>query len=70
MVLWTENKNHGDVFTENESGKKFLFFGDPQIWFSIHKGLSAGSKTNLYYHVISNENIFLIYPTIALKYQF
>lgn len=70
LVCWTENRNHGDDFTLNLKGKKFSFFGDPQLFFSLYKGFSAGSKVNLYYHVITDENRFQAYPTLALKYQF
>jgi len=70
IVIWTENRDHGDAFTNMKTGKKFSLFGDPQIWFKIYKGFSAGSKSNIYYHILNEENQFKIYPSIALKYQF
>jgi hypothetical protein len=70
IVVWTENRNHGDPFTATETGKKFSLFGDPQVWFKIYKGLSAGSKSNIYYHILSKNNRFKVYPSVALKYQF
>lgn len=70
IVVWTENRNHGDAFTMTKTGKKFSVFCDPQIWFSIYKGLAAGSKVNIYYHTLSEDNRLQVYPSIALKYQF
>ncbi len=70
IVCWTENRNHGDTFTRDLKGKKFSVFGDPQIWFSLYKGFAAGSKINLYYHTLTEDNRFQVYPTVAVKYQF
>lgn len=70
FVAWTENKNHGDDFTAGQRGKKFAFFGDPQVWFRLKNGLSVGSRINVYYHTISMENRVQIYPTAGIKYQF
>jgi hypothetical protein len=70
IVIWTENKNHGDPSTSTMTGKKFSLFGDPQIWFKLYKGLSAGSKSNVYYHILSENNDFRVYPSVAVRYQF
>jgi hypothetical protein len=70
IVVWTENRNHGDAFTIMKAGKKFLVFSDPQIWFSIYKGLAAGSRVTIYYHTLSEDNRFQAYPSAALRYQF
>lgn len=70
IVGWTENRNHGDTFTAIEKGKKVSLFGDPQFWFRIYGGLSAGSKSNIYYHILSDNNRFRIYPSAAVRYQF
>ena len=68
--LWTINRNHGDSYTAGKKGKKVSFYGEPQIWYSITKGFSVGSKVNLYYHVLSDENRLQVYPTAAVRYQF
>ena len=65
--IWTENKNHGDPDTMNISGKRFSFFAEPQIWLNLNKSFSMGSKINLYYRVLTNENLFQVYPTAAIK---
>jgi hypothetical protein len=65
--FWTENRNHGDAATAGETGKRFFFFGEPQIWFNLGKSLAVGSKVNLYYHINTIANVFQAYPTIAVK---
>lgn len=70
LVCWTENRNHGDDYTKDLKGKKFAFFGDPQIWYNVGKGFSAGTKIWLYYHVLTNDHVLLAYPTLAVKYKF
>ena len=70
FVAWTENRNHGDDFTKDKKGKQFFFYGDPQIWFRLHGGLSAGTRVQLYYHVLSEENQLQAYPSIGVRYQF
>lgn len=70
LVAWTDNKNHGDTLTMNLKGKRFFFLSDPQVWFSLKKGFSVGSKINLYYHVLTPEDILQAYPTLAIRYKF
>jgi hypothetical protein len=70
FVFWTENRNHGDDFTRNRTGKKLAFFGDPQFWINIKKGLSAGTRINVFYHTLTDDDALQFYPTLGLKYQF
>lgn len=70
FTFWTENRNEGDDYTKNLSGKKFAFFGDPQIWIKIRNGFSIGSRINVYYHLLTNNNQIQFYPTLATRYQF
>lgn len=65
--VWTENKNHGDEFTKNLSGKRFFFFAEPQFWYKINKTLSLGVKVEMNYHVLTIDNLFQPYPTIAVR---
>jgi hypothetical protein len=67
--IYTLNKNHGDEYTSDLHGKRFSFFAEPQIWFNLFEKFSIGSKINIYYHVISNDNIFAAYPTLAVRYK-
>jgi hypothetical protein len=55
---------------ESKIGKSVAFFGEPQGWFRIHKGFATGSKVNLYYHVLINQDLFQVYPTLAVKFKF
>jgi hypothetical protein len=70
VELWTVNRNHGDSYTAGMKGKKISFYGEPQVWYKLTKNFYVGSKFNLYYHVLTDENTFQIYPTAGLKYQF
>lgn len=70
FVFWTENRNRGDDQTKNLSGKKFAFFGDPQIWVNFKNGISAGTRINVFYHLLTERDRVQYYPTIGLKYQF
>jgi len=70
FTFWTQNRDQGNVTTQDLKGKIFEFFGDPQIWFRIHNGLSVGSRVYLYYHVLTGDNQVQFYPTIGIKSQF
>jgi hypothetical protein len=70
IEVYTQNKDHGDTYTAGLSGKTIAFFGEPQVWFKVHHGFAIGSKINLYYHVLTTENLFEIYPTIAARFKF
>ncbi|HVV54703.1 MAG TPA: DUF5020 family protein [Mucilaginibacter sp.] len=70
VELYTLNRNTGDTYTSKLSGKKIEFFGEPQIWFRIHKGFALGSKFNMYYHVLIDDNLLQVYPTIAARFKF
>jgi len=69
LEIWTLNKNLGDSSSARLNGKRFYFFGEPQIWFKLNKQFSLGSKINLYYHVLNMNSTFQIYPTLAIKYK-
>jgi Domain of unknown function (DUF5020) len=65
--IWTENKNHGDDFTKTLKGKRFSFFAEPQFWYNTDKVFSIGTKVNMYYHVLTTDNVFQVYPTAAIR---
>ena len=69
IVTWTENRNHGDSYTMNESGKRFFLFADPQIWMKVYKGLSAGTRITVNYHVLTPDDTFKIYPSVGVRYN-
>jgi hypothetical protein len=68
--LYTLNRNQGTAATNNLSGKIVSFFGEPQVWFKIHHNFSMGSKFIMYYHVITPQNQFEVYPTVAVRVKF
>ncbi len=70
FVFWTQNNNQGNISTQSLSGKKLAFFGDPQIWFRVKNGISAGSRINVFYHLLSADHRIQCYPTAGIKYQF
>ncbi len=70
FVFWSQNRNQGDFGTQNLKGKKFAFFGDPQFWIKIKNGFSAGTRINVFYHLLTDGNEVQFYPTLGLKYQF
>ncbi|MBK7869270.1 MAG: DUF5020 family protein [Saprospiraceae bacterium] len=70
FVAWTQNRDQGIEFTKDMNGKKFAFFGDPQIWLKVTSKISIGSRINIFYHVLTDENEVQVYPTLALKREF
>jgi len=70
IVSWTENRDQGIDYTKDFTGKKFCFFGDPQIWLNVAKGFSIGTRINLYYHLLTIDDRLQVYPTLGTKYQF
>jgi hypothetical protein len=70
IISWTQNRNLGTVQTRDLEGKKFVFFGDPQLWFKLSEQLSIGTRLNLFFHLLTDENSLQVYPTIGLKHDF
>jgi len=69
FVIWTENKNRGDDLTANLKGKEILFYVEQKVWYNLNQQFSVGSKIKLFYNIFSYSS-FLIYPTVAIKYNF
>ncbi|HMK39457.1 MAG TPA: DUF5020 family protein [Bacteroidota bacterium] len=69
IQFWTLNKDQGPVSGAGEGGKRFYFYGEPQIWFNIDATFALGSKLNLYYHVLTNDGVFQAFPTLAVRYK-
>ena len=70
LVIWTENRDHGDDFTKNLSGKRFFFLSEPEVWINLNKRFSLGSEIKISYHVYNLFNHLQVYPTAAIKYNF
>jgi Domain of unknown function (DUF5020) len=67
MVGWTQNRDIGIDFTKDLRGKKFAFFGDPQIWWRLRGDVSVGTKINLFYKVLTEEQQVQVYPTLGVR---
>jgi uncharacterized protein DUF5020 len=65
--IWTENKNHGDDYTRYLNGKRFSFLAEPQFWYRLSNSFAAGTKVNMFYHVNTTDDVFEVYPTIAIR---
>ncbi|AYL96270.1 DUF5020 family protein [Mucilaginibacter celer] len=65
--VYTINRNQGDDFTRNLRGKRLSFFGEPQLWYNINNTVGVGARLNMFYHVVTTEDVFQNYPTIAVK---
>lgn len=70
LVSWATNKDNGLPQNEGKEGKKIAFFADPQLWHSIGKKFSIGTRISLYYHVLNEKNDVQAYPTIGVKKAF
>jgi hypothetical protein len=70
FVIWAPDRDNGFPDNIGKSGKMVSFFADPQLWYSLGKGLSIGSRVSLFYHVLNDENRMMAYPTIGIKKNF
>ena len=66
---WTQNRDHGDGFALG-GGKIFFVYGQPQLWLKLTESFFVGTKVNIYYHLLTQENLLQVYPTIAVRYKF
>ena len=67
-VFWTQNRNHGDAFTGNLSGKRFAFLIENEVWVRTVAPLSIGSVIRVSRNVYTTDGRLLVYPTIGLRY--
>jgi hypothetical protein len=70
FVLWTVNRNRGDAWTQQLHGKKLSGLGEPRLWVNLNQSFAVGSEVRLYYHVYDYADRLLVYPILAVKYQF
>jgi hypothetical protein len=70
FVLWTVNRNRGDSGTQQLHGKKLSGLGEPRLWLNLNRSFAVGSEIRLYYDVYDYSDGLLIYPIMAIKYQF
>lgn len=61
--LWTEDK-------WGESGKKFIFITEPQIWYAINEHFKIGSEIEISNNFVPLSNRLEIMPTLGLRWDF
>jgi uncharacterized protein DUF5020 len=69
-VFWTQNRNHGDAFTANLTGKRFAFLVENEVWYRTLPLLSVGSEIRVSREVYSTDGRLLVYPTVGIRYLF
>ena len=69
-VFWTQNKNHGDIWTAGLHGKRFVFLVENEIWYKPTAAISVGSRINVSSNVYATNGRLLIYPTVGARYLF
>lgn len=69
-VFWTQNKNHGDAFTEGLSGKRFSLLIENEVWWRAVSLLSVGSEIRISRDVYAIDGRLLVYPTVGVRYLF
>lgn len=60
--LWTEDK-------WGESGKKFIFISEPQIWYALNEHFKIGSEIEFSNNFVPGSNKFEIMPTLAIRWD-
>lgn len=60
--LWTEDK-------WGQSGKKFIFLTEPQIWFALNEHFKIGSEIEISNNFVPNSNQLEIMPTVAVRWD-
>ena len=69
-VFWTQNRNHGDDFTNGLTGKRGSFLIENEIWWRAVGLVSVGSNVRVSRNVYATDGRLLVYPTIGVRYLF
>ncbi len=67
FVSWFADRDNGLPGNEGKKGKRYLFYADPQFWYSTGRGYAIGSRVSLYYHLLADDNSLKAYPTIGIR---
>ncbi len=70
LVLWSNNKDDGSSINTGKQGKQVFFFADPQVWLTIGKGFSLGTKGSMSYNIVAEKKGVVLYPAIGIKKDF
>jgi len=69
VEAWTQNRDGGNGTSPSGTGKAFYLYGQPQLWMNLNERFSVGTKLSFYYHILTEENLILLYPTLAVRYK-
>jgi hypothetical protein len=69
-VFWTQNRNHGDDFTAQLTGKEGAFLVENEVWWRAVGLVSVGSEVRVSRNVYANDGRVLVYPTLGVRYLF
>jgi hypothetical protein len=63
--LWSENRRG-----EGETGKKLVFYTEPQFWYNITKHFAVGTEVKISKNFEYFTKKIKFYPTLGIKYDF
>ena len=63
--LWSVNRRG-----EGETGKKLVFYSEPQFWYNVTKHFAVGTEVKLSTNFYWWTSRFKAYPTLGVKYNF
>lgn len=69
-VFWKQNRNHGDDFTANLTGKRASFLIENEMWWRAASLVSIGSEVRISRDVYATDGRLLVYPTVGVRYLF
>ena len=59
-----------DDFTNNPEKKKFVIYGEPQVWYNLTRNLSFGSEFKISKNFFYGSNRLEVFPTLGVKWNF
>ena len=63
--LWSVNRRGHD-----ETGKKPVFYSEPQFWYNVNENFAIGTEVKLAYNFHWWTQRFKAFPTLGVKYNF
>ena len=68
-------RGFADVWSENrrgygKSGKKSVFYSEPQFWYNVNKHFAIGTEVKLAYNFYWWASSLKAFPTFGVKYEF
>jgi len=63
--VWSVNRRG-----QGETGKKLVFYAEPQFWYNVNKHFAIGTEVRLAYNFHWWTPCFKAFPTLGVKYNF